>query len=252
MPKFGWFYEHYFRVQTQGWEHIPAADPVLFVGSHNGGLASPDLPMFMYDWFRRFGYERPIYGLMHRKAWQFNLNVAELAQKVGALPAQPWAAMAALQSGSSVLVYPGGAQDVFRPYQDRHRIQLAGRKGFIKLALRHEVPIVPLVSQGAHETFIVLGDCYEQVRQLHDWGLLPWYQGIDPEVMPLYLGLPWGLAVGPLPHWPWPTPMKTKVCAPVRFERYGRAAAQDAEYVNACYDRVVAAMQRGLDELVQS
>ena len=43
MPKFAWFYEHYFRVQTQGWHHIPSQQPVLFVGSHNGGLASPDL-----------------------------------------------------------------------------------------------------------------------------------------------------------------------------------------------------------------
>lgn len=252
MPKFGWVYRYYFQVRTEGWENIPAQDPILFVGSHNGGLASPDLPMFMYDWFRRFGYDRPIYGLMHRKVWQFNPAVAQLAQQMGALPAEPWSALAALQSGASVLVYPGGAQDVFRRYDDRHRIELAGRKGFVKLALRQGVPIVPLVSQGAHETFIVLTDCYEQARQLHDWGLLPWYLDIDPEVMPLYLGLPWVVGIGPLPHLPWPVPMKTKVCNPIVFDRSGREAAQDGAYVDQCYQQVVQEMQQALDELVST
>lgn len=252
MPKFEWFYRHYFQVRTEGWEQIPQQDPILFVGSHNGGLASPDLPMFMYDWFRRFGYDRPIYGLMHRKVWQFNSEVARLAEQMGALPAEPWSALAALQSGASVLVYPGGAQDVFRPYHDRYRINLAGRKGFIKLALRQGVPIVPLISQGAHETFVVLTDCYEQVRQLHDWGLLPWYLDIDPEVMPLYLGLPWGIGIGPLPHIPWPVAMKTKVCRPIVFDRAGREAAQDSGYVDRCYEQVVEEMQTALDQLVNS
>ncbi len=252
MPKFAWFYDHYFRVQTQGWEHIPSQDPVLFVGSHNGGLASPDLPMFMYDWFRRFGYDRPIYGLMHRKVWQIYPTIARLGEKMGAIPAEPWSAMTALQARASVLVYPGGAQDVFRPYSDRHRIELAGRQGFIKLALREQVPIVPIISQGAHETFVVLTDCYDQAKQLHDWGLLPWFLDIDPEVMPLYLGLPWGLALGPLPHWPLPVPMKTKICPPIHFDRQGREAAQDSDYVALCYEQVRLAMQRALDELVQA
>ena len=249
MPKFAWFYQYYFQVQTEGWHHIPPHDPILFVGSHNGGLASPDLPMFMYDWFRHFGYDRAIYGLMHRKVWQINPSVARLAQQMGALPAEPWSALTALQSGASVLVYPGGAQDVFRPYHDRHRVHLAGRKGFIKLALRQSVPIIPIVSKGAHETFLVVTDCYEQARQLHDWGLLPWYLDVDPEVMPLYLGLPWGIALGPLPHWPLPMPMKTKVCAPIHFDRSGRSAAQDLTYVDRCYEQVVEEMQRALDEL---
>ncbi|MEB3336181.1 MAG: hypothetical protein VKJ46_01880, partial [Leptolyngbyaceae bacterium] len=52
MPIWEWFYRYYFRVQTDGWEHMPAAGKVLIVGSHNGGLASPDTSMFMFDWFQ--------------------------------------------------------------------------------------------------------------------------------------------------------------------------------------------------------
>ncbi|NEN97378.1 MAG: glycerol acyltransferase, partial [Moorea sp. SIO3I7] len=151
--------------------------------------------------------------------------------------------------GASVLVYPGGAQDVFRPHSQRHQIQLAGRKGFIKLALREKVPIVPIISNGAHDTLIVLGDCYEQARQLHELGI-PWLFGLDPQVFPIYLGLPWGLAIGPLPNIPLPIPITTRVCPPIVFERYGRVAARDQDYVDACYEQVSTQMQSELNRLV--
>ena len=248
MPKWEWFYDCYFRSRTDGWHHVPKQ--ALFVGSHNGGLAAPDLLMLMVDWFRRFGYERPMYGLMHAKIWQVNSSFANLVGQCGAIPAQPKFAIAALQRGANVLVFPGGAQDVFRPHRQRHQIQLMERKGFIKLALREKVPIVPIVSCGAHDTLIVLGDCYKQAQWLNQQGLLPWFQDIDPEVFPIYLGLPWGLAVGPLPHIPWPNQINTRVCAPITFEHTGRIAAQDQAYVQECYDQVIVQMQQNLDQLV--
>lgn len=76
------------------------------------------------------------------------------------------------------------------------RIRFEGNAEFIKLALRKEVPIVPLISTGAHDTLIVLTDFYDQVRQLHEAGLL-WPFGIDPEVFPMYLGLPWAWGLVP-------------------------------------------------------
>ena len=250
MPIWEWLYRHYFRVQTDGWHHLPAQGSVLLVGSHNGGLAAPDMFMFMYDWFRQFGTERLAYGLMHPTVWKVSPPIARQAVEVGAVVAHPKMAIAALHKGASVLVYPGGAEDVFRPYALRHQIHFAGRKGFIKLALREGVPIVPVISHGAHETFRVLGDCYEQVRQLHEAGM-PWLLGIDPVVFPIYLGLPWGIGIGPLPHIPLPVPIHTRICAPITFERYGRAAAGNRNYVNACYATVCTQMQQELDRLVQ-
>jgi 1-acyl-sn-glycerol-3-phosphate acyltransferase len=249
MPYWKWFYDHYFRVKSDGWHHIPPQGPVLLVGSHNGGLASPDTSMMMYDWFRHFGTKRLSYGLMHQSAWRINPSLAKSAMKTGAVRAHPKMGIAALKRGASVLVYPGGAQDVFRPYCDRHKIQLAGRKGFIKLALRENVTIIPLISVGSHETLFILGDCYEQAKQLHEWGI-PWLDDIDPEVFPIYLGLPWGLGIGPVPNFPLPIPIHTRVCPPIVFERYGREAATDRAYVDSCYDLVVRQMQQALDQLV--
>ncbi len=250
MPHWSWFYRYYFRVETDGWQHIPLQEKILLVGSHNGGLATPDLPMFMYDWFRRFGTERIVYGLMHPSVWKVYPAMAQLAAKTGAVAANPRVAMAAFRHGASVLVYPGGGEDVFRPYHMRHKINFAGRKGFIKLALRESVPIVPFIAHGAHETLVVLGDCYQQIKQLHEMGM-PWLFGVDPEVFPIYLGLPWGVGIGPLPNIPLPKQIHTRVCPPIIFDSYGREAAKNRDYVDACYQKVHQQMQKALDNLVQ-
>ena len=249
MPLWEWFYRHYFRVQTSGWQHLPSSGKVLLVGSHNGGLASPDTSMFMYDWFRRFGYQRPAYGLMHPSAWRTPIFAVPGAQ-VGALMAHPKMASAALRSDAALLVYPGGAQDLFRPYHLRHQVHLAGHKGFIKLALREEAPVIPIISHGAHETLFILADYYQQVKQLQQWGF-PWALDGDTGVFPVYLGLPWIIGVGPVPNFPLPVQISTRVCAPIVFERYGRVAARDRTYVDFCYEQVKNRMQAELDDLVQ-
>ncbi|MBD2594413.1 acyltransferase family protein [Nostoc spongiaeforme FACHB-130] len=249
MPLLGFFYRYYFRVQTSGWHHISPQQKVLFVGSHNGGLSAPDMLMMMYDWFQRFGVEQPVYGLMHPRVWEVTPPLAQLAAKMGAIMAHPKMAYSALRSGASVLVYPGGAEDVFRPHYLRNKIYFAGRQGFIKLALRENVPIVPVISTGAHDTLIVLADIYKILNQFHEWGM-PWLLNIDPVVFPIYLGWPWGLAIGPLPNIPFPVSIHTQICPPIIFERYGRGAASDRSYVDECYELVVSKMQYQLDQLV--
>ncbi len=250
MPIWEWFYRDYFRVKTDGWQHIPNQEKILLVGSHNGGLAAPDMIMMMYDWFRHFGTERLAYGLMHPYIWQISPFMANLAQKTGAIAAHPKPANWAFNRGASVLVFPGGAFDLFRPHSQRYQINFAGNKGFIKLALRQEVPIIPAISVGAHDTLIVLGDAYELMKQLNNWGL-PWLYNLDPIVFPIYLGLPWGLAIGPLPNIPLPVQIHTRICKPIVFEKYGQKVAKDRDYVDACYDLVYRQMQQELDCLVR-
>jgi 1-acyl-sn-glycerol-3-phosphate acyltransferase len=250
MPFVGWVYHNYFRVQTDGWEHIPKTGKVLLIGSHNGGLAAPDTVMMTYDWCRQFGTDRLAYALMESKVWQALPGLARLAAQVGAIQTHPDLARAALRRDAAVLIYPGGAKDVFRPYSLRNKIYFHGHKGFIKLALQEEAPIIPFISHGAHSTLIVLADIHPQLQQLHKWGM-PWLGGFDPGVFPIYLGLPWGIGVGPLPNIPLPIPIHTRVCPPILFERYGQEAARDRQYVEQCYDRVCQQMQQELDRLVQ-
>lgn len=162
--------------------------------------------------------------------------------------ANPAMANAALQSGASVLVYPGGVKDVFRPHDQRDRICFNNNSAFIKLALRYEIPIVPAISWGAHDTLIILKDLYPLLERLHQLGL-PWLGGIDPTVFPLYLGLPWGIALGPLPNVPFPVQIHTRVLPPVYFPRYGVEASRDRPYVKDCYQIFHHKIQSGLDQL---
>jgi 1-acyl-sn-glycerol-3-phosphate acyltransferase len=164
--------------------------------------------------------------------------------------AHPKLAIAALQSGASVLVYPGGPRDVFRPHALRHQIYFGSNQAFIKLALQQNVPIIPVVSHGAHDTLVVLADLYPQLRQLHEWGL-PWLFDIDPQTFPLYLGLPWGLSIGPLPNLPLPVTIHTRIGTPIIFPRYGTEAVRDRAYVETCYQQTCQVMQQELDHLVQ-
>lgn len=249
MPFFGWVYQNYFRVETDGWENIPTGK-VLLIGSHNGGLAAPDTVMMTYDWFRKFGTERSAYALMDSKIWKVFPGLARLATQVGTLQPRPDLAREALRRDAALLIYPGGVKDVFRPYSLRHKIYFHGHRGFIKLALQEKAPIVPFISHGAHSTLIVLADIYPQMRQLHKWGM-PWLAGIDPGVFPIYLGLPWIVSFGPLPNIPLPVKLHTRVCPPIVFERYGEEAARDRQYVQQCYDLVCQKMQQELDRLVQ-
>lgn len=253
MPFLAWIYQYYFRVQTDGWEHIPKTGKVLLIGSHNGGLAAPDAIMMSYDWFRQFGSERQTYAVMDSKIWQFFPSLARLGTQIGTIRTYPKLAMAALRRDAAVLIYPGGAQDVFRPYCLRNRIHFTNHKAFVKLALQEEVAIIPFISYGAHSTLIVLADLYPQLQQIHQFGM-PCSAAIDPRlppVFPIYLGLPWGIAFGPWPNIPFPLELHTRVCPPIVFERYGQDAAHDREYVNRCYEQVVNLMQSQLDRLVE-
>lgn len=250
LPAFGWVYQYYFRVQTDGWENIPKTGKVLLIGSHNGGLAAPDTVMMTYDWFRQFGTERLAYALMEPKIWQFLPGLARLATQVGTIQPHPDLAREALQQGAAVLIYPGGIKDVFRPYSLRHKIHFGGHKGFVKLALQEEVPIIPFISHGAHSTLIVLADIYPQLQQLHRLGM-PWLLGIDPGVFPIYLGLPWVISIGPWPNIPLPIKLHTRVCPAIAFDRYGEEAARDRQYVDQCYSQVREQMQQELDRLVR-
>jgi len=247
---FQWFYDHYFQAETEGWEHIPASGGTLLVGSHNGGLAAPDTMITIYDWFRHFGTERPAYGLMHPHIWKAYRPIAQIASRMGAIQANPRIAIPALRRDACVLVYPGGGKDVFRPYWERDQIKFFGQQGFIKLALREKVPIIPVVSWGAHETLFVLADIYEPMRAFLETFNLPWLFNLDPEVFPIYLGLPWGVAFGPLINFPLPAKIQVRLCPPLVFERYGRDAAKDLDYVQQCYDLVVEQMQTQLNQLI--
>jgi 1-acyl-sn-glycerol-3-phosphate acyltransferase len=233
----------YFRGEVRGLNNIPAEGPVLIVGNHSGGLVTPDTWVFETNFFRHFGVDRPTYALAHNVVMGLPV-IGSFLRRMGSLPAHPDNARAALRAGAAVLVYPGGDEDVFRPWSERNRIHLARRTGFVRLALQERVPIVPVVSVGGHETVYIPGDGRGLARLL---GL----ERFRIKTLPMVFAPPWGLSPGDfLFHLPLPAKITVQCGEPIDFAaRFGDLDPRDPEVIWACYEYVERRMQAILDEL---
>src|SRR5690242_7929853 len=124
------------------------------VGNHSGGNMTPDTAIFTLAFSTYFGVERTFHQLAHNLV--LSMPGLSFLRKYGTVAASPENARSALRSGAAVLVYPGGDYEVHRPSWERHRVDFGGRKGFIRLALEEDVPIVPVVAAGGQETALFL------------------------------------------------------------------------------------------------
>ena len=228
----------WFRGEVRDMERIPEEGPVLLVGNHSGGNITPDTIVFTLAFNTYFGVERPFYQLAHNLV--LTSPVGPLLRKFGTVAASQENARKALDSGAAVLVYPGGDWEVNRPTWEANRIDFAGRKGFIKLALDSGVPIVPIVSVGGQETAVFLshGDRLATLLRLDKLLRL--------KTLPVNLSLPWIVNIGDfLGHLPLPAKITVQVMEPIDLrERYGPAPD-----IDRIYEDVTAQMQDQLNEL---
>lgn len=232
----------YFDPEIHGFERLPAHGPMLLVGNHSGGVYMPDYWAFLRHWVRERGVEEPLYSLGFDFMFALPI-VGSMVRRLGVVPASFATAARLLDDGRSVLVYPGGEEDAYRPWTERHRVDLHGRTGFVRLALRSGVPVVPIVAHGSHDVIVVLSRGEAIARWL---GL----DRLSIHILPLVAGPPWGIAPAPAPVWPLPAKVTVRVCEPVDWSAYGPDAADDPTIVRRCYEEIVGCMQANLDELV--
>jgi 1-acyl-sn-glycerol-3-phosphate acyltransferase len=161
-------------------------------------------------------------------------------RKFGTVAASPENARKALESGAALLVYPGGDYEVHRPSWESGRVDFARRKGFLRLALAQDVPIVPVVSIGGQETalFVTRGEGLARALMLDRLFRL--------KVLPISIAPPWGLNIGDfLGHFPLPAKITIEVLAPIHL-RQEFGPDPDLDEV---YDHVMRVMQETLDGL---
>jgi len=233
----------YFRAQVRGLERIPPGAG-LYVGNHSGGIMTPDSFVFGAELWDAHGVEYLPYGLGHEFAISAPL-LHQIIVPLGAVRASHENADRLFARGHKVIVYPGGDIDSMRPSRRRHELVFGGRTGYIRAALRNDVPVIPVVSAGGHDTLYIIDDMRWMVEKI---GLdrMP----IRTHVWPLTLSIPWGLTLGPPPiYLPWPARIIQEVLAPITFDRSGEEAAADPAYVRACADEVEGQMQATLTRL---
>ena len=228
----------WFRGEVRGLGNIPDEGPVLLVGNHSGGNMTPDTTVFTLAFNAYFGVERAFYQLAHNLV----LSMPGLGslRRFGTVAASPDNARKALESGAALLVYPGGDYEVHRPSWQRNRVDFDGRKGFIRLALQQNVPIVPVVSIGGQETalFLSRGEGLAKLFALDRLFRL--------KVLPISLALPWGLNVGDmLGHLPLPAKITVETLPPIDL----KAEFGPNPDLDEVYDHILRLMQDTLDAL---
>ena len=157
----------YFRPEFIGLNRLDLGRPALFVGNHTRyGLL--DVPLLLEHLY----VERGLFlrSLGDRSHFSVPLWRDWLVRN-GMVLGTPENCDALMQAGESVLVFPGGAREVWRRKDEQYTLIWKKRLGFVRQAIRHGYDIIPFAAFGADECYRVLADANDMLNQ-------PWLQAL--------------------------------------------------------------------------
>jgi 1-acyl-sn-glycerol-3-phosphate acyltransferase len=234
--------DYWFRMEIEGFDRLPKP-PALLIGVHSGAPFVWDAWTVGIQWWRHFGDDRPLHGTAH-DALMAAPVIGDYFRKMGVLPAAPDSISAALAAGRDVALWPGGEIDSLRPWVKRDEAVLAGRTGFIRMAIQAGVPIVPIATVGGPDSMPVVlsGRRLARALQLDKVARL--------KMFPIAIQAPWGLSPAMLPELPLPTKIRTAFQEPIHLDTDPERAG-DRDYVNRMYREVRRSIQHGMDTLAR-
>jgi len=230
----------YFRYTVRGLENIPSG-AALIVGNHNAGITFLEPMMMAAEYYDRYGYDDPLYFLAHDAMVAIPV-VKNFLIKCGCVRASYENSYRILDNGRKVVVFPGGNYEAFRTFKDRYKVDFGGHKGFAKLALNKGVPIVPLLSVGGHETFVVLYRGENLAKLLKTDRLL------RSKSFPVSLALPWIISIGPIFHLPLPARCEIEVLPPIFPKEILNDSMSENEKIDRIYNEVTSRLKEKMDE----
>ena len=227
-------YSKWFRTEWEGLEKIPTGGGALLVANHAGAIPS-DAPVIMHGIEKELG--RPVYGLADY-FFRTVPVVGTLWARAGGVSARPANTYRLLKEQNElVLVFPEGTKGPSKSFTDRYQLRRFGRGGFIEIAMRAGVPVIPIAVTGSEEAMPVLLRLPTLAKALG----VPYF--------PITANL---LAFGPLGIvTPFPAKFKLRVLDPVRFdvpadqERYSKSRImEESELVRTQLQEAVYDMLR--------
>ena len=149
-------FDHYWRIDVSGLEHVPDTGPALIAANHSGAIPAdafmlavalelrkpPRCLRVLYD---RFVDALPLIGPLYRR--------------LGAFPASFPNSEMMLRRGELVGLFPEGIAGVEKRFTERYRLR-PFKTGAARLALRTGAPIVPVAIVGAEEAYPVVARLY--------------------------------------------------------------------------------------------
>lgn len=166
----------YHRFEVRHLERLERAGPALIVGYHGRPMAH-DLCM-LQSLLRDRGQAMPlpiIHGALARLP-----PFEQLVRTGDFLRGDDAALAAAVAAGRQIIVTPGGTREGYRSFRDRYRVEWGERLGYLRLALKYRLPIIPTAAAGVDDTYIGLNDGYAWGKRLRLPGRLPVWLGLGP------------------------------------------------------------------------
>jgi 1-acyl-sn-glycerol-3-phosphate acyltransferase len=210
-------YAKWFRATWEGLEHIPAEGGALLVANHAAAIPS-DAPVIMHGIETELG--RPCYGLADH-IFKAMPVIGTYWSRLGGVVAHPDNAYRLLREQQQlVLVFPEGTKGPGKSYNERYQLRRFGRGGFVEIAMRAGVPIIPVAVVGAEESMPIVWQSSALAKALR----IPYFP-----VTANHLLL--GPALGTIGYFP--AKFKLRVLEPVRFdvppdqERYSKSRIMD-------------------------
>jgi len=234
--------DRYFRLEINGFDKLPD-EPCLLIGVHSGGPLTMDAWTVVMAWWRKFGESRKLHATAHDVLMNAR-GLGKYISRLGVISPSRENIQAAFDKGDDVVLWPGGELDSYRSWTKRDEAVLGGRKGFIRMAMRAGVPIVPVATVGGHDTLFVLSEG----RGLAKW--LKLKERMRSDVAPITLSWPLGIALHltPLQHIPLPAKIRTELLEPIYLDS-DPARLDDQDYVDAVYEDIESRIQVAMDEL---
>jgi 1-acyl-sn-glycerol-3-phosphate acyltransferase len=222
-------YEYWWRADWQGLKHVPTEGAALLVGNHSGTIAA-DAIVMKFGVLDKHPAHRHVRLLAADMVFRLPF-VAPLARKSGNTLACDEDALRLLGEGELVGVFPEGYKGVGKGYKNRYKVQRFGRGGFVELALKARVPIVPVAIVGAEEIYPMIYNA----KTLARIGGFPYF--------PITPFFPW---LGPFGLIPLPSKWIIEFGPPIRTDRFDPDAWQDGMLVFELVDQVRDTIQQML------
>jgi 1-acyl-sn-glycerol-3-phosphate acyltransferase len=228
-------YRHWFRAEWEGLEHIPREGGALLVANHAGAIPS-DAPVIMHGIETELS--RPVYGMADNLFRSLPV-IGTLWSRAGGVPAHPDNAYRLLHDEQQLaLVFPEGTKATGKHVTERYRLRRFGRGGFVEIAMRAGVPIVPIAVVGNEEAMPIVWKSPRLAKLLN----LPY---VPVTANMFVVGPVLGLVV------PFPAKFRLRVLPPISFdvapnqERYNRSVVMEQA------ERIRDSLQASVDELLQ-
>ena len=210
--------KNYFRLQIEGLENIPKKGSVLITPNHSGfsGIDALLLNYVLVNEAKRLP------RVLTHKFWFGTKISSAVFQKLGFFEATYDNGKTYLNRKNAVVLFPEGEQGNFKPSQKMYQLQ-EFKRGFVRLAIETDSPIVPALIIGAEESNFTLS-------QFH---LNHFLKGIT-------LPLPINLI-------PLPAKWKIKFLDPI-YLPYDKSALENAELIHEITSDIEDLMQRKINE----